>query len=146
MNVQKLTRDEAPDPYFAIKIVPKTEDMVVFVMRLRSFPHYIIMQATLELGTQHKATWAKLSPAQKMQLLEQLRIEMNRCRVVNDIPIDLAKNKITLERRLPITDELTEDAFVKQIEGFRSDLYLARDTMVLGMEQSSGAVSTREGH
>ena len=105
------------------------------VTRPKDFPHYIVLQASLELGAEHQALLAKLTEDQVVELVEELRVEMSRSKI--GYSIDLPLKKVTLVRRIPITDDLTEDAFIQRIDEVQSDLMLARDTIVLGLDQLS---------
>ncbi len=126
MTAERLDVGDKPEAYFAMRVTPKTKDTVVHVMRLKALPDYAFLSATIELGTEHKSAWGRLSERERTRLREQVRMELSRSRIVNDIPPDLSSGIIAIQRRVPIA-ALTEDGFVQRVEEIRFNLLLIRD-------------------
>ncbi len=117
----------------------RTAHFPIRVARPKDLQHYVVIAAALELSDEHKALLAKLNDQQVRQLFEELRMEMSRCRVTYTIVNPPKLTKVTVERRIPITDDLTEDVFMQRLEEIQHDMNLAADSIVLGLESKTHA-------
>jgi hypothetical protein len=131
LNVQDAPSEDA---YFRI-IVSKENGNKITVARLKERDRYIVLQGTIAPSEQDRAVLGKLSHDEAEQLRDELVAEMARARI-SHTGILLPFGNVTLEKRIPITDELTEDVLIGQIDDLDSTLVLFRDITIMALRRN----------
>lgn len=133
------------DSHFAL-IVTLNNGTPVAIVRSKKLDRYIVLQSTLTISPEHKTLLDKLSNGQKMQIREELAVEMARAKIGFTIEPSLepSLSGITLTRRVPITTNLAEDTFMERIDEIDEAVILARNTIVLALERI-GVATTGKG-
>jgi hypothetical protein len=132
-TVTKVSGPEASGTIFAMNITPEDGASSVRVARPQQFSHYVVVASSLTLSPEHQKLRDQMDSTQIRQLTEEVRLEMSRCRVAYAIESPL--KRVTVQRLIPITDDLTEDVFMDRIAEMQHDVNLAADTIILGLER-----------
>lgn len=136
-SINKLSTSEAPDTIFAMRARPKGSGIPITIQRPRDIPHYVVIQAAITLGPEEKTLRAMLSKRQIQELDLELQAEMARAKIGYQPlkPSASLLDGLLVERRIPITDDLTEDAFMQRFEEVQYDIAVANSTMILGLRR-----------
>lgn len=130
LSIKKLPEVETTGEFFALEIgLPNGTPLQVY--RPKDRPGNIVIQSMLELSPEYKTMLGKLSSEKVSQLVQELRVEMGRCRIGHKIEVPLAR--VILLKGIPITEGLTEYRFLQTIDESESDLILIGNTIVLGL-------------
>ncbi len=134
-SVDKLAASEAPGAIFAMRVKPAGAVFAIIVQRKQELPHYLFVAASIQLGPVEKELREKLNQQQITELTLELQQEMSRAKIgYNPLsPSGSLLDGLVLERRIPITDDLTEDAFMQRFTEVQHDLSIANSTLILGL-------------
>jgi hypothetical protein len=138
LNIQKLSDSEAPEAFFASRMVARSGVIIEF-RRLKELPRHLVLSATLQLGDEHKRMFDTLTADQATELAAELRVEMSRRTMIHETA--LPQGKISLHRRIPITHGFTEDAFLQGLDDIEADALLAVDTLDLALKRFAKSVT-----
>ena len=135
VNEEPLPDSEAPGAFFAIKARPRGSIGPVVIHRPTEFPHYLVIQADIELGEEEKALLGKLSETQMTEVILELQGEMARAKIGYEFQNPSRPSlHVRLIRRIPIAD-LSEDLFMQRLEEIVHDLSLVNTSLILSLRR-----------
>jgi hypothetical protein len=124
----RLTVRNDPDKssYFKYVVTLKNNNKVS-ILRPKDKENYLVLKATLVPDTTTKNVLDKFSEIQHSELLIQLMAEASK----RDVTINIEPNLegIQLEKRIPITAELTEYVLIETIDYMDGTMVLLRNTI-----------------
>jgi hypothetical protein len=135
LSTKPLTKPEAPNSIFALQVTTDS-GLPITVACPQDLPRYLVLQVSITLSPEHRAMFSKLTEEQESDLERDLRHEMAKCAVPCVIVGQL--EKVAIQRRLAITDGLTEDAFMEHMDEMAFAFVVANDTIVRNLERMSG--------
>jgi hypothetical protein len=131
-----VTKAPVKEAHFALVITLHNGNPVV-VARTKDRPNWLALQSTLTLSPEHQAAMAKLSKAQADTVVEELTLELARSKMGYELSGPPPLQSITLSRAVPITSNLTEDAFAGQLDQMDSAMQLVRVALTLSLERKA---------
>lgn len=120
------------DSYFMYEVKLKNNAVVV-ISRSKNIDNYINFGANLEITKEIKTIMNNLKNEQVEHLVHEIILEMARYKIESMIVLPL--NNVLLHRRVPITNNLTEDTFIERINEVGFALNIANETIVLGLDR-----------
>jgi len=129
-----------PEAFFALVVTPMP-NLNVLVMRLKAFERYIVIQSTITVSPEHKAMIDNLSPDDRNVFAARYAAELANMSV--GWTLDLPNNVISVERRLPITENLSEDSFMRAIDLVTSAKFGAIHRFVLMLTDAANSAAEK---
>ena len=136
----KRLPDQPQNVVFLFEVRPKP-DMPILVARTRPLDRYLVIQANIDISPLHKALIEKLTEVERAKLFLELSVELARAKIGYEISFPLSK--ITVMRRVPITNNLTEDVFIDRIGEVETAVNLARQSFVLVLDRLATKAPSR---
>jgi hypothetical protein len=121
-----------PDSHFSY-IVTLRNGTLVTLKHVKNFDNYITLLANLEISPEQKIQLAGLKKEQLNLLIHEVVLELSRTKAEGMILNPL--QNVLLERRVPITNNLTEDIFIERLNEVGFVLNAARETIILGLNR-----------
>lgn len=119
-----------PDAIFAMRVT-LANDLHAEILQPKKLDRYIVLRSAVTLGPEDRAMYDKLSQTDKDKVGLALQIEMARAKIgfqldlmTPNLPVQLI-----LERRIPITNDLTEAVLMQNIDDMNSAKILAMQTL-----------------
>jgi hypothetical protein len=133
LAIQTQPQPTNPPTRFMLLVRLPNEDPV-YIAQLTANDRYLQIQGTVSLGPDLVALINKLSKDQLIRLEFEVMQELALAKMVYKLNMSGDKiNSITVTQTVPITSQLTEDAFVSLLNDMSSDLVLARTTIALDL-------------
>jgi hypothetical protein len=134
LSTKPLGKSDAPDSIFALQVTTDA-NLPIIVARQKELPRYVLLEVSIELSPEHRTMLSRLTGSQVNQLVRDVRAEMAKC----TIPCRIVKplEKVSVQRRLAITDDLTEDRFMERMDEMSFAFVVANDVIVQGLERMS---------
>jgi hypothetical protein len=100
-------RQLPPDPQwdFGYEVTLQT-GVPILVVRARNHPHYLTLLCRIDLGPDHRSAYQGLSEREQHRLRHGVRLEAAKSKIAYDA--DPTWDSLTIEKRIPITNDLTE--------------------------------------
>jgi hypothetical protein len=119
--------DPSDDAYFRL-IVNMENGNKITIGRFKGYDQFILLRAALVPDAQASAVLTKLPYDQAQELAEDIVTEMARAKMAftNTAP---PFSHMLLERRIPISDALTENVLLNQIDAMDYAMVLVRNTI-----------------
>jgi hypothetical protein len=114
--------------YGFIVLLPKPGDVPVVVAESKGMPGFLTIQASVFLAPDHLARYNKLPKQAAHALNARLGIELNRLNFGYE-GLDVPLETLTIFRLVPITQELTEFAFLDSLQQVLSGLVMVRNIL-----------------
>jgi len=102
LGTRKLTESAM---HFAYEVRTHT-GIPVAVLRTRGHPHYITLISKIEMAAGHKVVFDRLTEPEKAEFGRKLVLEAAKAKIAYET--DATFEKLTIEKRIPITAELAE--------------------------------------
>jgi hypothetical protein len=133
-------KEDSPAAYFSLTTTLPNGDPIT-VSRLKSHERYIAIQAIITIADEHKKILSALPKDELDELEAQLSLELGRAKTTNIIshPLD----RVVLLSRMPITPTMTEDEFMRQLDGLDSGIQLVRNTVQIKVLESARKVRAK---
>jgi len=135
LGIRRLTE---PAHHFAYEVTAHTGIPLV-VLRTRDHPRYISLISTVGLGPNHKVLFDKLSEPDKTRFRNELVLEAAKAKI--GYQTDSTFEKITIEKRLPITRDLTEANLIDGIGEIHFSALVIINTIGLALHTREGKPS-----
>lgn len=100
----------------------------VTIINAKEREHYVIIGGRIELGQEDKLFFNRLTPNEQLSLRSNVALILSRSRASFSFVPD---NEITIERRVPITADLTEHVFMMAMDDFHHARYGALNALQL---------------
>ena len=117
--------------HFAFEATLQT-GIPVAILRTRDHPHYITLLSRLSFTPEQKNVFDNLSESEKQRFVRELRLEAAKSKI--SFSADSQLNNIAIERRIPITDTLTEANLFESIDAANFSAIIMLDTMAVGID------------
>jgi hypothetical protein len=140
-NLESTLRDWSDAAGYSFKRI--SDDTAVFhfsitasnnipldVVRLKIRERYIVIQSTLTLGAEQRTAYNAMSVLEKNKLVLDLRMELLRQKVAY-LNLDAKLDHFGFQKKIPITEDLTEQQFSDSIEEVTSIAILIRQFVSL---------------
>ena len=128
----------AQEDYFRL-VVTTRGNQTLMVVRSKEFDRYVVMNGTLRLATSSQELLGRVPAPRLVQLVRELRLELARAKLVSTInasvrePVNIT---VRIDKRLPITSDLTEDVFISGISELEWGLALAEEVIRFGAQRA----------
>jgi hypothetical protein len=124
--------------YFSLLVTTRTNETVV-VRRTKDMSRYILVMDSVILSDEVRTMLASMPRSELDGLVRQMRTELARARIGYNIEIPIADPKrpggIAVTVRLPITAQLSEDAFIRAVDEVGSALILVVNAANVRLEE-----------
>jgi hypothetical protein len=101
----------------------------ITIWRPKSLDRYVVLATLVSIKPSDQDVVNQLSPEETARFTARIRAEMARVKLIYTAESPL--RTITLQKRIPITDNLTEDVFMQAIDEVNSAALLVLETMDL---------------
>lgn len=134
LGVQKRTEAEA---LFAFLVTCRS-GMGLYVARMKARDRYIAFGSNIEVSAEHREVLAKLPKEKSGRIAEELALELAKTGVGYNLEIqsDGTMTRISLQRNIPITPNLTEDTFIGHLDQLESNAHVAREAVRLAIDNA----------
>lgn len=132
---RKLANETA---HFELEVKSPT-GVPIAVLRTKGHPHYITLVCKIELGEEHKVLFDKLSLLEKTQFVRRLRLDAAKARIAYSF--DLSGGKITIEKRLPITNTFSEAYLIDGLSEVNFSALVVMETAASLLEEAKQPAS-----
>ena len=122
--------------YFS-RVLTLTNGIPVTVVRPKEQGNYLVLASSLGLSPEHREKMLRLSASERTTVLRTVLLELARARIGYNISADNLVPTILVSKRVPITSQLTEAVFVDAVLELESALTLARESLVLKLEEEA---------
>jgi len=137
VNMESLPESEVPDAIFAIRVRPEGSIGPVIIYRRKDHPHYVGIQAGIQLGDEEKALLGKLNATQIAEVILELQGEMARAKIGYRFQNPSQPSlQVKLVRDVPITD-LSENVFIEHLDEVVHDVFLVNSSLILSLRRAS---------
>jgi len=136
-DLQRVPLSNTSDAFFSLKVTARGAGRTTWVQRLPDKPHYLLINGAITLGPEEQLLRRKLSKQQLQELDLELQAEMARAKIAHQ-PLegaDYLVDGFIVERRIPITGDLSEDVLMQRFEEVNYDILVANSTIVLGLRR-----------
>jgi len=116
-----------PTCYFEFEVTGQT-GIPIAVLRTKDHGHYITLVSKIDLGSEDKSLFDKLSSLRKEQFVRRLRVEAAKAKIA--YAFDRNVGNITIEKRLPITKTFTEADLIDGISEVNFSALIVIETIV----------------
>ena len=130
-----------PNVYFGFGITSK-DGGPLNVARTKKHDHYLTIASIMVLGPEHRSAFDKLLEAEQAQILKGLTLEMSKAKI--GYAIEPPLKQIFLEKRVPITSNLSEAEFISAIQDLNFAQILVNTTIDLELKRIAGKHETIE--
>jgi hypothetical protein len=128
-----VKREENPDALFTI-IASLDNGMPILIWRPRLLDRYIMVEGHIRISPDDKAIFDSLPEEEKAVFAMRLSVELSRDSM--GFVMNLAQtNDIVLQRRLPITTDLTESNFMTAVDEVTNATHRAFKTLSLMLHE-----------
>jgi hypothetical protein len=123
-----LTRQKLSEPscYFAYKVVVQTNVPLV-VLRAKNHDRYLTFVSNVGFADEEKTLFNNLSEPKKEEFIRGMRLEAAKAEIGTSL--DRSSYIWTIERRMPITANLTEADFIQNIDAVNYSVLIIIDTI-----------------
>lgn len=104
----------------------------IVVRCTKDFSHYITIQGTLTVSPDDSVALAKLPSIKRDEIRQQMILEGSRQRIVFSL-LGNPLTSITVERRIPITPSLSENAFINGLDEVDNALLCLRESFATSL-------------
>jgi len=134
LGVQKNTDPEA---HFVFLVTCRS-GMGLYVARFKSRDRYIAFGSNIEISAEHREILAALPKEKSGRITEGLAFELAKTGVgfKLDMQTDGTMSKISLQRAILITPNLTEDSFAHYVDQMESNAQVARVAIRLAIDDA----------
>lgn len=115
LGVRKIDETET---HFSL-IVSHLDKQIV-VRRYKTLDRYVTVQITIVLSPKARTVYEQLSIEERNIFAARLLVEVSRTSMVAMMDLETPNGGITLARRLPITENLTEESFMSAVDAVDS--------------------------
>jgi hypothetical protein len=127
-------RNEPMEGSFFRRVVTMPNGNAIAISRTRVQDHYVLLDAGLRPTDDDQRMLAKLTPQGTAELVDEMRLEAARletnCTVTSN-PI-----QAVFEKRIPITNALTEDLFIGKIDEMDSAEVAVQETVRIALRKN----------
>ena len=129
-----LARQKLSDPSFrfAYKVVAQT-NVPVLVIRTKDHDHYLTLISNVGFTPEQKTLFDNLSEPQKEAFIREIRLEAAKAKIATSL--DRQSSLWTIERRVPITPQLTEADLLDNLGEVNYSALILIDTMADALER-----------
>lgn len=128
-GIRKLPLD--PNNVHFGYIATNQQNRKIIISRRREFEHYLIVQANVLIGDEHRKRMEGLSPQESEAFQRRLILDLTRLRLGFSTNLGGPLTTITLEKRIPITDYLTEALFIQTLDDLdTAELFVLLDVPI----------------
>ncbi len=123
-----LTRQKLSEPscHFAYRIIAQTNVPLV-ILRTRDHDRYLTLIANVSFTPEEKTLFDNLEESKKEEFIREMRLEAAKAKIATSL--DRASYIWTIERRVPITANLTEADFIGNISEVNYSVLIMIDTI-----------------
>ena len=93
----------------------------------KQWPNYIIISANVIVADEHRKLLMQLSPKQQRQTLRDLQMVIDQSNLQSG---SISLGEIKLQKRLPITNSLTEDVFIRTVTAMEGNEDMVIQTLL----------------
>lgn len=140
-----VKKNDSPEAYFGL-VATYNNGLSVNIHRLKNLGRYVLLRSAILIVPEHKEVFDNLPEEEKEVFSVRFNVELSKTAVGGYI-MDLKEGRVILERRIPITTELTEGSFMDAIDQLQSAHFHTIATWVLMItdeqKRLKGALSKR---
>jgi hypothetical protein len=132
LGVKKM--DES-DSIFAYLVTCRS-GISVIVARVKARERYLVFAVNMEISQEHRDFLSSLSKDQSGRVAEELTLELARLGVSYNVSFEPngTMNKVSLQRSIPITHNVTQDTFASYLDQMDSNTQVAREAIRLSID------------
>jgi hypothetical protein len=132
MSVRKEIHQDVA--YFYV-LVTMPRDIIVNVLRLKDFNRYVTMISRFALSPDHAEQLAGIETVKQVRLMVDLARDFLHAGIMFHIDFSARPQTVQVERKLPITDALTEAVFIESLLQVQTACEIAKELIVLRLLQ-----------
>ena len=106
------------------------------VLRTRDHDHYLTFIANIRFTPEEKTLFDNLSEPKKEEFIREMRLQAAKAKIGTSL--DRSSFTWTIERRMPITAELTEADFMGNIDEVNYSALIMVDTIPTALRTQTG--------
>ena len=127
-NFHFAVRSEPNEQAYFRRVATLPNGNKVIATRLKDLARYLTLQTILTPGKEEQALWDKLSPPRFGQVVLQMTIEAARSKTI--FTSRTRPFVMVLEKRIPITNDLTEAVLIQHIDELDCTVVLLQNIVV----------------
>jgi hypothetical protein len=121
-----------PSCHFAYKVELQT-NVPVLILRTRDHDHYLTLISNVGFTPEQKTLFDNLSEPDKQAFIREIRLEAAKAKIATSL--DRASYLWNIERRVPITAQLTEADLLDNLGEVNYSTLILIDTMAQALER-----------
>jgi hypothetical protein len=133
-GIRKL---DIPDAYFAYQVTASDGNPVV-VLRPTRLDRYLMLQRGVVLSDRHRQLFNELADKEAKRLVSEVRLRLAQANIQFSHG-GSTFTKIVVQKRIPLTEDLTEYKFVEAIVEIMCAYVIANETITQRLEFSGNA-------